>query len=140
MPRTTAKKTSARRARKRTTTTARRAQRTTSAAATKQATAAPARSGVADLAGGLRVLLDSIESEVRAVTALSDRIDRLVAELNTARDEQGARLVALDALRGSVNDAGLGSFLDKAIRPRRTRVGEVVPQRLSEWVSITTAK
>jgi hypothetical protein len=82
------------------------------------------------LAGGLRVFLTSIESEVRAVTALSERIDQLVGELNTRRDEQAKRLLALDALRASVTDAGLGGFLDKAIRPRKARVPEVIPKRL----------
>ena len=139
MPRGTAKKTTARRARKRTTTPARRTRRTAAPAAAKQAAPAP-RSGVADLAGGLRTLLGSIETEVRAVSGLSERIDRLVGEINACRDEQAARLIALDTLRGSVNDAGLGSFLDKAIKPRRTRVGEVIPGRLSDWASVTTTK
>lgn len=93
---------------------------------------APAQTGsVADLAGGMRSLLGAIENEVRAVSALSEQIDTLVAELNARRDEQAARLLALDALQGSVSDAGLSSFLDKAIRPRRTRVPEVIPERLT---------
>src|SRR5207302_1556957 len=80
---------------------------------------------VTDLAGGMRSLLGAIENEVRAVSALSEQIDVLVAELNARRDEQAARLLALDALQGSVTDAGLSSFLEKAIRPRRTRVPEL---------------
>jgi len=100
------------------------------AAATRAS--APAQTGsVADLAGGMRSLLGAIENEVRAVSALSEQIDTLVAELNARRDEQAARLLALDALQGSVTDAGLSSFLDKAIRPRRTRVPEVIPERLT---------
>lgn len=140
MARTATKKSTARRGRK---TTSTRARRTTKAAPAAVRPAAPAASrggGISDLAGGLRTLLDSIETEVRAVTGLSERIDRLVNELNACRDEQAARLTALDTLRGSVNDAGLGSFLDKAIKPRRTRVAEVIPGRLSDWASVTTAK
>jgi hypothetical protein len=95
-------------------------------------TASAPAAGSIDLAGGLRQLLDAIETEVRAVSVLSERIDELVVELNDRRDEQAKRLLVLDALRESVDDAGLGSFLDKAIRPRRVRVPEVVPDRLAE--------
>jgi hypothetical protein len=66
------------------------------------------------------------------VSTLSEQIDALVGELNGVRDEQAKRLLVLDALRTSVDDAGLTSFLDKAIRPRRQRVAEVVPERLSQ--------
>jgi hypothetical protein len=79
----------------------------------------------------MRSLLGAIENEVRAVSALSEQIDTLVAELNARRDEQAARLLALDALQATVTDTGLSSFLEKAIRPRRTRVPEVIPDRLS---------
>jgi hypothetical protein len=85
----------------------------------------------ADLAGGLRSFLDTIESEVRAVSALSQRIDDLVGELNAARAEQAERLLALDALQGAAQDGGLTSFLGKLIRPRMPRVTEVVPDRLA---------
>ncbi|MBV9369298.1 MAG: hypothetical protein JO074_05680 [Frankiales bacterium] len=136
MARAAAKKTASRSPRKkaaasrRTTTTSRqaRAPRKTAAA---PAAATTTQSGVADLAGGMRTLLGAIENEVRAVSALSEQIDVLVAELNTRREEQAARLLALDALQGSVTDAGLSSFLDKAIRPRKTRVPEVIPERLT---------
>jgi hypothetical protein len=102
-------------------------------AAARPAPAAAAASGnVADLAGGLKTLLGSVEGEVRAVTALSERIDKLVTELNAAREEQAQRLLALDALRGSARDGGLTSFLDKLIRPRQQRVAEVMPGRLSQ--------
>jgi len=115
---------------------ARRTTRTTTTRAPRKAAAAPAATtpkagGVSDLAGGMRSLLGAIENEVRAVSALSEQIDNLVAELNTRRDEQAARLLALDALQASVSDAGLSSFLEKAIRPRRTRVPEVIPERLA---------
>jgi hypothetical protein len=80
----------------------------------------------------MRAMLSQIEDQVRAVSKLSEQIDELVGHLNARRDEQAARLLALDALRSSVSDAGLSSFLDKAIRPRRARVGEVVPARLAE--------
>jgi hypothetical protein len=93
---------------------------------------APPAAGSVDLAGGLRQLLTAIETEVRAVSTLSEQIDALVGELNGVRDEQAKRLLVLDALRTSVDDAGLTSFLDKAIRPRRQRVAEVVPERLSQ--------
>jgi hypothetical protein len=97
------------------------------------AAAAPAASrNVSDLAGGLKSLLGAVESEVRAVTALSERIDGLVANLNAAREEQAQRLLALDALRSSARDGGLTSFLDKLIRPRQQRVAEVMPERLSQ--------
>jgi hypothetical protein len=80
----------------------------------------------------LRTLLNSVESEVRAVTKLSERIDGLVGELNAMREEQAQRLLALDALRGSAKDGGLTSFLDKLIRPRQQRVAEVMPERLTQ--------
>jgi len=88
--------------------------------------------GSIDLAGSLRDLLESVDTEVRAVSGLSEHIDELVGQLNQARDEQATRLLALDALRGSVQDDSLGAFLDKAIRPRRTRVDEVFPDRLGQ--------
>lgn len=91
----------------------------------------PAAGPVADLAGGLRTLLGELEREVRAVSALSDRIDGLVTDLNGVRAEQAQRLLALDALRSSAEDGGLISFLDKLIRPGLPRVAEVVPERLA---------
>jgi hypothetical protein len=100
------------------------------APATRTTTAPPA--GSTDLAGGLRSLLGSVETEVRAVTALSERIDTLVTQLNAVREEQSKRLLTLDALRGAVDDTNLGTFLDKAIRPRRARVQEVFPKRLNQ--------
>jgi hypothetical protein len=103
----------------------------TASAATATSSAAKAGS-VADLAGGLRSFLDSIESEVRAVTGLTEKIDSLVGQLNRVRGEQAERLLALDALQGSASDAGLTSFLDKLIRPRMPRVAEVVPDRLKK--------
>jgi len=132
----TRKTTTARRARKsaparRTTTRS-----TQSAATARPAAAAPAAAaaagGIADLAGGLKSFLTEIEAEVRAVTALSERIDGLVSELNTVREEQSQRLLALDALRASAQDGGLTSFLDKLIKPRQPRVPEVVPDRLTQ--------
>jgi len=100
---------------------------------TTTSTAAAPPPGSIDLAGGLTSLLGSVEAEVRAVSELSQRIDELVSELNTRRDEQSRRLLVLDALRGAVDDQTLGAFLDKAIRPRRPRVAEVVPERLSDF-------
>src|SRR5436305_10121279 len=129
-----AKKTTTRRTTTRKT-TARRpapAKRAAAPAAAAASSNAPAP-GTADLAGGLRSLLGSIESEVREVSALSERIDKLVAELNARREDQTKRLLVLDALRGSVDDAGLGSFLDKPIRPRKPRVQEVIPKRLTQF-------
>lgn len=86
--------------------------------------------GTSDLAGGLRSYLGAIDAEVRAVSSLSERIDALVSELNDLRDQQAKRLIVLDELRASVSDASLGAFLDQAIKPRKTRVREVVPERL----------
>ena len=86
--------------------------------------------GTTDLAGGLRTYLSAIDAEVRSVTALSVRIDALVTELNDLRDQQAKRLIVLDELRASVSDASLGAFLDQAIKPRKTRVREVIPERL----------
>jgi hypothetical protein len=137
MARTSTKKTATRRPRK---TSASPARRTQSRAASAAKAAAPAASasasapvnGISDLAGGLRTFLTEIETEVRAVTGLSERIDGLVTELNAVREEQAQRLLALDALRASAEDGGLTSFLDKLIRPRQPRVPEVVPERLSE--------
>jgi hypothetical protein len=102
------------------------------AAAAAEPRPAAAASAVPDLAGGMRAMLVQIEGEVRAVGKLSEQIDDLVGALNGRRDEQAARLLALDALRSSVDDAGLSSFFEKAIRPRRTRVPEVIPDRLSQ--------
>lgn len=127
-----ARKTTAKKAARKTTarrTTARPAA-AASAPAASSVNAPPA--GSTDLAGGLRSLLGAVETEVRAVTALSERIDGLVTQLNAARDEQAKRLITLDALRGAVDDTNLGTFLDKAIRPRRARVEEVFPKRLNQ--------
>ena len=134
------KKTTARRPRKASASPARRsASRATKktvpaarAAAPAAAAAAAAAGGISDLAGGLKSFLTAIETEVRAVTALSERIDGLVSELNVVREEQAQRLIALDALRASAEDGGLTSFLDKLIRPRSPRVPEVVPERLEQ--------
>ena len=129
MARAAAKKSSARRPRK---AAPARAARPAASAASTARTSAPAP-GTIDLAGGLRSLLSAVETEVREVSALSERIDKLVTELNAKRDDQTKRLLALDALRGSVDDATLGSFLDKAIRPRKPRVAEVIPKRLTQF-------
>jgi hypothetical protein len=123
---TTARKSPAKKAAR--TSTARR----TAAAAPRAAAAGAPPAGSTDLAGGLRSLLGSVETEVRAVSALSERIDGLVTELNGVRDEQAKRLAVLDTLRTSVQDTNLGTFLDKAIRPRRARVDEVIPKRLTQ--------
>lgn len=110
--------------------------------ARKQATAAPPvaaaappvdapAAGSVDLAGGLRSYLDSVKVEVLAVSALSEQIDQLVSALNAAREEQATRLLVLDELREAFSDAGQFGFLDKLIKPRKTRVPEVVPPRLA---------
>jgi hypothetical protein len=129
MARTTKKTT----ARRRTTTTARKraAARPAGRPRAAAATASAAASVAPDLAGGLKSFLSVIEGEVRAVTALSERIDVLVAELNAVREEQAQRLIAMDTLRATASDGGLTSFLDKLIRPRSPRVPEVMPERLS---------
>jgi hypothetical protein len=101
----------------------------TAAVATPQVEAPAA--GSIDLAGGLRSYLDSVKVEVLAVSALSEQIDELVAALNAARDEQATRLLVLDELREAFSDAGQYGFLDKLIKPRKTRVPEVVPPRLA---------
>ena len=124
--RRTTKKTAARRS------AARPAARPAAAASSSSSSSAPAP-GTIDLAGGLKSLLSAVETEVREVTALSERIDKLVTELNAKRDDQTKRLLVLDALRASVDDPGLGGFLDKAIRPRKPRVVEVIPKRLTQF-------
>jgi hypothetical protein len=126
--RRTTKKTAARR------TAARPAARPAAAAGSSSSSSNAPAPGTIDLAGGLRSLLSAVETEVREVTALSERIDKLVAELNAKRDDQTKRLLVLDALRGSVEDPGLGGFLDKAIRPRKPRVNEVIPKRLTQFL------
>jgi hypothetical protein len=125
--RRTTKKTAARRS------AARPAARPAAAAASSSASSSAPAPGAIDLAGGLRSLLSAVETEVREVSALSERIDKLVTELNAKRDDQTKRLLVLDALRGSVDDPGLGGFLDKAIRPRKPRVVEVIPKRLTQF-------
>src|SRR4051812_28859333 len=140
MARVPAKKAGARKSTARRAPAKRTARKTTArrpvAAATPAATSSGAvnapPAGSTDLAGGLRSLLGSVETEVRAVSALSERIDGLVTELNAVRDEQAKRLIVLDTLRTSVQDTNLGTFLDKAIRPRRARVDEVIPKRLTQ--------
>jgi hypothetical protein len=129
-----ARKATGRKATARKSTTRRVATRRTStgSTATQAAAVTAAPAGTTDLAGGLRALLSSVEAEVRAVSSLSERIDDLVRQLNDARDEQAKRLIVLDSLRGAVDDTNLGTFLDKAIRPRRTRVEEIVPDRLTQ--------
>lgn len=144
MARAAAKKSTARRTRKTTSARARStAARRTAAAPAAAASASSSSSssssssapppGAIDLAGGLRSLLSAVETEVREVSALSERIDNLVAELNARREDQNKRLLVLDALRGSVDDASLGAFLDKAIKPRKPRVAEIVPKRLHSF-------
>jgi hypothetical protein len=91
---------------------------------------APA-AGTIDLAAALRACLGSVDAEVRAVSLLSERIDVLVGELNDLRDQQAKRLAVLDELRVSVSDPGLEAFLAQAIKPRKTHVAEVVPDRLA---------
>jgi hypothetical protein len=126
-----ARKAPAKKAARKTTARKSTARRPAAAAAPTRTTSAPP-AGSTDLAGGLRSLLGSVETEVRAVTALSERIDTLVTQLNAVREEQSKRLITLDALRGAVDDTNLGTFLDKAIRPRRARVQEVFPKRLNQ--------
>lgn len=89
--------------------------------------------GRADLAGALRLLLREVDAEVGAVAALSLRIDDLVGQLNDARDEQARRLIVLDTLQASVDDANLGAFLGKTIRPSKPRVVELMPERLTTF-------
>ena len=125
--RRTTKKTAARR------TPARPAAARPAAAASSSSSSSAPAPGTIDLAGGLKSLLSAVETEVREVTALSERIDKLVTELNAKRDDQTKRLLVLDALRASVDDPGLGGFLDKAIRPRKPRVVEVIPKRLTQF-------
>jgi hypothetical protein len=129
---TTARKTTARKSPAKKAARTSTARRATTAAAPRAAAAGAPPAGSTDLAGGLRSLLGSVETEVRAVSALSERIDGLVTELNGVRDEQAKRLAVLDTLRTSVQDTNLGTFLDKAIRPRRARVDEVIPKRLTQ--------
>jgi hypothetical protein len=126
-----ARKAPAKKAARKTTARKSTARRPAAAAAAARTSSAPP-AGSTDLAGGLRSLLGSVETEVRAVTALSERIDTLVTQLNAVREEQSKRLITLDALRGAVDDTNLGTFLDKAIRPRRARVQEVFPKRLNQ--------
>ncbi len=109
------------------------ARRSAAPSATAIASAEPKAppAGKTDLAGGLRTYLGAIEMEVRAVSSLSERIDVLVAQLNDVRDQQAKRLLVLDDLRASVADQGLRAFLDQLIKPRKTRVPEVIPKRLA---------
>lgn len=102
----------------------------TAPAAVTPSTAAAA--GSVDLAGGLRVFLDQVGDEVKAVNTLSTRIDGLVHDLNGLREEQAIRLTVLDTLKNSVDDDTLSAFLGKAIRPRMARVEEVIPERLTQ--------
>jgi len=123
-----AKSASLPRARKTAAKPARRVAAPSVATTTVEQKAPPA--GKSDLAGGLRTYLGAIETEVRAVSALSERIDVHVAQLNDLRDQQAKRLLVLDELRGSVADQSLGAFLDQLIKPRKTRVSEVIPKRV----------
>jgi hypothetical protein len=127
-----ARKAPAKKAAARKSTGRRTTKRTASSAAAPRAVTTAPPAGSTDLAGGLRSLLSSVEAEVRAVSVLSERIDALVGQLNDVRSEQAKRLIVLDTLRTSVQDTNLGTFLDKAIRPRRVRIDEVVPARLKQ--------
>jgi hypothetical protein len=127
-----ARKAPAKKAARKTTARKTTARRPAAAAPAAARTVSAPPAGSTDLAGGLRALLGSVETEVRAVTALSERIDTLVTQLNATREEQAKRLLTLDALRGAVDDTNLGTFLDKAIRPRRARVVEAFPKRLNQ--------
>ena len=129
MARASAKKTTTRRTTRKS--TARRAPAKKAAAPARSTTTGAPAPGSVDLAGGLRQLLDAVEAEVRSVSSLSERIDQLVTELNRKREDQAKRLLVLDALRESVSDQSLGAFLDKAIRPRKPRVTELMPKRLT---------
>lgn len=91
---------------------------------------AASSAGLSDLAAGLRGLLDAIDTEVRAVSTLSERIDAAVSELNELRSDQAKRLVVLDELQAAADDTSLAAFLTKAIKPRTPRVPEIVPERL----------
>ena len=95
-----------------------------------QPATAPA-DGPGVLAAGLRGFLDAVDTEVRAVSALSQHIDDLVAALNGLRGEQATRLAALDDLRAASTDPKLSAFLSAVITPRAAQVPEVVPARLA---------
>ena len=84
-----------------------------------------------DLADMLRRYLAEVDAEVLAVTHLSERIDGLVGELNAAREEQSVRLTVLDELQAAVDDPALAAFLTQAIKPRKPRLAEVIPERLA---------
>ncbi|GAC1444960.1 MAG: hypothetical protein NVS3B26_14410 [Mycobacteriales bacterium] len=92
---------------------------------------APAASESAGLAAGLHGFLAALDTEVQAVSSLSERIDAAVAGLNELRDEQAKRLLALDRLKAAAEDVNLSAFLAKRIKPRTTKVSELVPERLS---------
>src|SRR3954454_13103703 len=94
------RKSTARKAPARKSTARKAAPRAVASAPVTAAPKAPAP-GAADLAGGLRSYLQSVEAEVRAVSALSEQIDALVIDLNDLRDQQAKRLLVLDALRSS---------------------------------------
>lgn len=126
--RVTAKATPLPRARKRSAKPVRRAPVPSAAKPAVEQKASAA--GKTDLAGGLRTYLGAVETEVRAVSALSERIDVHVAQLNDLRDQQAKRLLVLDELRSSVADQSLRTFLDQLIKPRKTRVREVIPKRV----------
>lgn len=64
------------------------------------------------------------------MSELSEHIDVAVSALNNLRDEQAKRLLVLDELQAAAEDASLTAFLSKAIKPRKTRIAEVVPERL----------
>lgn len=76
------------------------------------------------LAGGLSSLLTQVDEQVSRVSALSERIDDLVTDLNAARAEQAARWTALAQLREVAYDAGLGEVLDPRLAAQLPSVDE----------------
>ena len=82
------------------------------------------------LADALRGLVNGIDEEVTAITALSEEIDDHVTALNDLRAQATERLLHLDELRAAAEDVNLTAFLDTTIAPQLPQIEEEFPDRI----------
>ena len=101
-----------------------------SRAATRPEPAPAADDSAGSLAAALRGLVNGIDEEVSAITALSEEIDDHVQALNDLRSQATARLLHLDELRAAAEDVNLSAFLDTSIQPQLPQVEEEFPDRI----------
>jgi hypothetical protein len=91
---------------------------------------APTSDAATSLADALRGLVNGIDEEVTAITALSEEIDDHVTALNDLRAQATERLLHLDELRAAAEDVNLTAFLDTTIAPQLPQIEEEFPDRI----------